>query len=309
MCVKSIGDNMSISAVSNNFSKNYNVNFKANEAPRTNVPKEGQDSFVSSSEHKKNTNKNLLIGLGVALTAIAVTAFAFRGKIKNMFTHFGTDFKRLLAEDVKKIKQIPKKKADTAGETVQETIENVFGKNSKITPHTYDISKEYPTISVYRDCGGYKDGIVSKDGILEDYGFSHLLPKPTRHSTSYHVVNPKTKAPIDLSARKGVSIYEGTVEGIENKVVQLDISDTGCLAHDRIMRISIISPDNKLTPVQKDILKLAETPEKIDISVIDKLLEFKNASNADGSIITENVGKYKNLDYDLILSAFQSMLK
>lgn len=75
------------------------------------------------------------------------------------------------------------------------------------------------------------------------------------------------------------------------------------------MEIAVVSPNGKLTPVQKDILKLAETPEKIDISVIDKLLEFKNAHNADGSLIVENIGKFKNLDYDLILSALQSMLK
>lgn len=304
MCVnKSLGDNMAISSVSNNFSNHYNVNFKANEAPKNNIPHNTQDDFVSSTEKPNNKNKNLLIGLGVALSAIAVTAFAFRGKIKNVFKNFGTDFERLLAEDVENLKLIPKKKADTAGETVQETIEKVFGKNSTITPHTYDLSKEYPTISVVRNFGGFRYEFVCKDGILEAKGVAHLFPKPTRYSSAHRAIDSKTKKPIDLSTRKGVSIYEGTVEGIKNKVVQVEIGS------DIPMTIVIVSPNGKLTPVQKDILKLAQTPEKIDVSVIDKLLEFKNALDADQNVICENIGKFKNLDYDLILSALQSMLK
>lgn len=181
---------MAVSAVSRSISNNYNVNFKANEAPKTNITKTEQDSFISNTDNKKNKNKNLLIGLGVSLTAIAVAAFAFRGKIKNVFKNFGTDFERLLAEDVEKIKLIPKKKADTAGETVQETIENVFGKNSTITPHTYDLSKEYPTISVVRNCGGFRYEYVCKDGILEAKGGSHLIPKPTTYSTTHLAIAP-----------------------------------------------------------------------------------------------------------------------
>ncbi len=50
------------------------------------------------------------------------------------------------------------------GATVNEIIKNVFGKNSNITPHTYDISKEFDSIAIQRNHGGYKDGIATTKG-------------------------------------------------------------------------------------------------------------------------------------------------
>lgn len=67
------------------------------------------------------------------------------------------------------------------------------------------------------------------------------------------------------------------------------------------MSDSLIQHDHKL--------KLIEHPEKVDAEVFDKICKFKDALDKDGNIILENVGVYENLDYDLILSAIQSMAK
>lgn len=54
------------------------------------------------------------------------------------------------------------------GATVNEIIKNVFGKNSNITPHTYDILKEFDSISITRNYGGYKDGIATTKGTIQN---------------------------------------------------------------------------------------------------------------------------------------------
>lgn len=65
--------------------------------------------------------------------------------------------------------------------------------------------------------------------------------------------------------------------------------------------------NNQYTPAQLDLLKLVNNPDKIDISIFDKIFKFKPGNDANGKLIYENLGKYENLDYDLVLSVIQSM--
>lgn len=54
-------------------------------------------------------------------------------------------------------------KSKTAGETIEETIENVFGKNSGIKPHTYTDDVDLVVMSDNTGGGGFQIRIVNKD--------------------------------------------------------------------------------------------------------------------------------------------------
>lgn len=73
------------------------------------------------------------------------------------------------------------------------------------------------------------------------------------------------------------------------------------------IKFAFISPNEEFTPLQKDILKLAEHPENIDKEILKTLTQFKQTNNPDGSLIMENICQYENLDYDLFLSVFQTL--
>ena len=54
-------------------------------------------------------------------------------------------------------------KSKTAGETIEESIENVFGKNSGIKPHTYSDDADLVVMSDNTGGGGFQIRIVNKD--------------------------------------------------------------------------------------------------------------------------------------------------
>lgn len=92
--------------------------------------------------------------------------------------------------------------------------------------------------------------------------------------------------------------------------VRLSIKDPTTTKEDETFIVfTLISPNNQYTPAQLDLLKLVNNPDKIDISVLDKIFKFKPGWDANGKIIFANLGKYENLDYDLVLSVIQSMAK
>jgi hypothetical protein len=61
------------------------------------------------------------------------------------------------------------------------------------------------------------------------------------------------------------------------------------------------------------LLKLAQNPKKITTKIIDTLTRFKLDERYDHNYTRDEMikkaGRYANLDYDLILSAIQSMAK
>ncbi|MBQ6451871.1 MAG: hypothetical protein IJJ29_08120, partial [Solobacterium sp.] len=57
-------------------------------------------------------------------------------------------------------------KAKNIGSSVEESISNVFGAESKVKPHTYDLANEGVEILSLRNYGGYYDVIATKEGIV-----------------------------------------------------------------------------------------------------------------------------------------------
>lgn len=188
--------------------------------------------------------------------------------------------------------------AVTKGATVAESIENTFGKGSNIQPHTYDLSKESPVIGVYRNSEGFKDGFVGQEGVYcESSLITDLIPDHDDIITSLgHGFNNKGTSAYGRIA--DLAAVERDFENADRKLVQFKMPDPEGL----VMTISILSPNNKYTPLQKDMIKLIENPEKIDNSVFEKITRVKDP-------LKKESNQYKYLDYDVLLSAIQSMAK
>lgn len=189
--------------------------------------------------------------------------------------------------------------AVTKGATIAESIENTFGKGSNIQPHTYDLSKESPVIGVYRNCGGYKDAMVGQEG---------------RYFT-----DPLTQVPDQKDIVTSISHSFGGDSG-HGKISELNCLDTDILENpdrklvrfvmtdpnkdDTKIILTVLSPNNEYTPLQKDMIKLINNPKKVDVPVFDKLTTVAETRQD----MTEG-NLYKYLDYDVLLSAIQSMAK
>lgn len=196
-------------------------------------------------------------------------------------------------------------KATNAGATISESIEKILGKDSKIEPHTYDLSKESPVIGVYRNCGGYKDGRVGKDGV---YYLDGTIPDEGDICASIaHGLNGGRGG-------NGIKVSHGNMSELnsinkselanpDRKVVRLEVDDINAQGNTPFI-ITVLSQGKEYTPLQKDLIKLAENPEKVDISVFEKITRFADSLE---DIRANDV--YKNLDYDVLLSAIQSMVK
>lgn len=194
--------------------------------------------------------------------------------------------------------------AVTKGATVAESIENTFGKGSNIQPHTYDLSKEHSVITIYRDQGGYKDGTVSKEGrYYNDSILNENIP-----DSKFAIKSNSFSAQGCENIGKGkCDCYDAvlTIDGEKRRIVRIVIPDP-VITEDqgRSLWINLLSPNEELTPAQKDFLKLGKNPEKIDVSVFDKLTTVAETRQD----MTEG-NLYKYLDYDVLLSAIQSMAK
>jgi hypothetical protein len=273
---------------------NNNTTFKGTEKEQT----------AEQPKKTMETKTKVFIGLG-ALAAATIGTLLVRKKLSNKTI---TRTEKEIAEQLKAFKT---EKSEKVGATVEETITNVFGKDSGITPHTYDTSKEFHTITVYRDQGGYKDGWVNKNGIVsarQEKWSEYPDIKVASRSIMY--VQNLERAGGD----KGISVLKGTIEGTKNKVVRLTIADPSDFENrGEKITLCLISPNNKYTSAQKDLLKLAQNPKKINTDIIDNLtrfkLDYRDGLNYTHDEMIEKAGQYANLDYDLILSAIQSMAK
>ena len=257
-----------INSVSNNYS---NLSFGENLI----------NAQTTNNKPKMSTTTKVILGTSLAALAAIGIYIATRGKAKPK-TGEVIQSAQEAAESLKNLKY---RKPEKAGENVQETINNILGKNSGITPHSYDTSKEFPAIAVYRSTGGYKDGFVTPDGILES----------TENAGRF----------LNTANSHGVDKAE---EILGNKIARIIIKDPNGVEY----KITFISPNQEYTPLQLDVIKLIQHPEKIDSKVFNKITDFVNIIDENGHYLpnfAEINGKYANLDYDLILSAVQSMAK
>lgn len=192
--------------------------------------------------------------------------------------------------------------AVTKGATVAETIENTFGKGSNIQPHTYDLSKESPVIGVYRNAGGYKDGLVGQEGrFFNDNLTGYNIPDQKDIAASIsHALGNGDGGYGSLSELRGIDT--DLLENPDRKLVRFILPDEK--QKSTKIFLTVLSPNNEYTPLQKDMIKLMENPEKINKSVFDKL------TTVGESVQDMNEGNfYKYLDYDVLLSAIQTMAK
>lgn len=230
--------------------------------------------------------------IGLGLTALATVGICLVSKRKMDAKKFA----QLLEEDKKLLDALPVRENSFKGKTVAERIKNILGADSKISPHNYDLTKEYPAIPVYRDQGGYKDGLVIPRGIVE---LKKWQKHPSLTCTSISYSHDSNNRLIGLKDEKRL------VSGLNFK----DPEDSREWGTKVIFRL--LSPNDKLTPAQKDLEKIKKNPklraeaEKL----FDEALKFMNGNDQNGKIIYENLGKYEHLDYDVILSIIQSLAK
>lgn len=169
-------------------------------------------------------------------------------------------------------------KSKTAGETVQESVINVFGKETKVKPHTYDVSKEADRIATAQyGAGGYNDITVTSDNMIADR---------LNHKNTINLYDRVAT----LASSENACIVSGMRDG---KPV-VSISYRAGNRDDVLNAIELISPNAELTPAQKDLLKLKDSAAKLDVS--------------DLQMTTRPIdSNYGQTNFDAILSAIQSM--
>lgn len=189
--------------------------------------------------------------------------------------------------------------AVTKGATIAESIENTFGKGSNIQPHTYDLSKESPVIGVYRNCGGYKDGLVGQEG---RYFTDTLTQVPDQKDIATSISHGFSGDSGHGSMSELRALSANVLENPDRKLIRFVLPDPN--QDDTKIILTVLSPNNEYTPLQKDMIKLMENPKKVDASVFDKLTTVAETRQD----ITEG-NLYKYLDFDVLLSSIQSMAK
>lgn len=250
------------------------------------------DVSDKSVEGKSSSRDAYILGTLAALAAVGACVVTKKALNTRMF-------KKLFEQDKKLIDNLPVRTDSFKGNSIQERIQNILGKDSKISPHNYDLSKEYPAMRVYRDQGGYKDGMVIPKGIVE---LEKVTSKDVPSYTSSAISNA-----VDDATNRIYNLKE------EKRLVSSfrfndprDIDNTG-----RMVIFNIFSRDGALTPAQRDFERIKANPklraeaEKL----FDELLKFKKGNDENGKLIFENLGKYEHLDYDVILSVIQSLAK
>lgn len=182
-------------------------------------------------------------------------------------------------------------KSKTAGTTIQESIENVFGKNSIIKPHTYNPADEAEYICGSVDIGGYKDlAINSKNMIADEFN----------HKALGASVNSKYISHVGTRATIQQDVYEG-----QTYVTMLIPNGR---SGDKLI---LASKDGKtLTPAQKDLLSLDGKLSEDDMKLFEQLFSTygPNGQIVSAKDIIENGEIHLGMaNYDAILSTIQTL--
>lgn len=251
------------------------------------------DVSDKSVEGKSSSSDAYILGTLAALAAVGACVVTKKALNTRMF-------KKLFEQDKKLIDNLPVRTDSFKGNSIQERIQNILGKDSKISPHNYDLSKEYPAMRVYRDQGGFKDGMVIPKGIVELEKVTYKdIPSYTGRAIS-HGVDDTTNRIYNLKEEKRlVSSFDFT-----------DPRDSREFGKSKV-RFNLYSLDDTLTPAQRDFERIKANPKlRAEAEeLFDELLKFKKGTDENGKRIFENLGKYEHLDYDVILSVIQSLAK
>lgn len=187
-------------------------------------------------------------------------------------------------------------KSKTAGATVQESIENIFGKGSKIKPHTYNPADEAQYIGGYIDMGGYKDLAINSQNQIA-HGLNH---------SALSVIDPSVISNAGKIFTESGAIQKAVYNGRTYVRINIPNGKTGnCLL--------FVSKDGKnLTPVQKDLLSLKDKLSKKELALFEKMLSNRRP---DESMIVEQKDIMKGgkdsplgfVNYDVTLSTIQTL--
>ena len=182
-------------------------------------------------------------------------------------------------------------KSKTAGATIQESLDNVFGKNSIIKPHTYNLADEAEYIGGYIDKGGYKEFAINSKNMIADR------------------LNHKA---LGVSGNNGYVSNVGTRATIQKDVYEGQTYVTMLIPNGRSGdKLILVSKDGKnLTPAQRDLLSLEGKLSDDDMKLFEQL--FSNYG-PNGQIVSAN-DVIKNgetqlgmANYDAILSTIQTL--
>ena len=184
-------------------------------------------------------------------------------------------------------------RAKNIGTTVEESISNVFGAESKVRPHTYDLTKEGEEIVSLRYRGGYYGVTATREGLLYE-GNKTSLSRAVSSSDGFRDRGKYTQI-----GDKAMIIHGVDKEGKYVTIIDMPDVKVDTAGNPYTIRLAFISKNKKMTPAQRDLLSLAEHPEKFDSQLIYGLTQKTNA----------NVTGAENMDYDLALSVIQSMAR
>lgn len=169
---------------------------------------------------------------------------------------------------------------------VEEAIASVLGKDSKVKPHTYDLSKEADRIATTQNMGGYKNVTITSDNRIV----------PEQNSKNLVSINEGQEI---YTIRKGAKITQKTINGkptvtIEYGSLKKDVTGESA----SVNRIRLLSPNSELTPAQQDLLKLQEYAKDLDIH---------DLQCATASSLSMNGKMADPTDFNVILSVIQDM--
>lgn len=279
---------------------NFNVQPTFNVKQKTN---KNITSFNDNfKEQKDSSNAAYVWGTLAALAATGIAIVATK-KIK------ANNFKKLLEQDKKLLDSLPIEDYPHKGKNVQETINNFLGKDSNITPHNYDLAKEYPVISVQRDSGGFHDLWITPRG-FNDRRFPSQAGLPPQFAISSISREVKNNRLVQGGSSSSKALDK-------RAVVRFDVQDPKTSERPTNMRINVLSPTDTLTPVQQDLQKIMSSQDlsKEFTTYLDKMCQFRNirklreGSRVSREEIIKYFGYYEPADYDTILSVIQSLAK
>lgn len=178
----------------------------------------------------------------------------------------------------------------TAGKTIAESVENVFGKNSGIEPHTYDLTKEGEAIAISANGGaGFHHKILIK-GNKEVSGLNHKTSK--EYVSDLYSPGVLGKMPKDNPSKP--VIISGEING--HKYVAVSYRDHISGYHDEGIGQGFTLYSAKggdLTPAQQDLLSIGEKLTEEDLS--PHMFAISQDSNYDAilSLVQTLAQKYK----------------
>lgn len=181
-------------------------------------------------------------------------------------------------------------KSKTAGKTIAESVENVFGKGTIVKPHTYTPKEnEVIVMNNYTGGGGYKTAIVTPQSEIASglnwKAYEGLINGCYSHGVLGHM--PKGNAtPIIQAGKENGRHYVSISYGSE---------DSGIASYG----FSLFSSKNGgMTQAQKDLLSIDTSKmSEDDINLLFKLPRDREKSNYDAvlSLVQTLAEKYKSV--------------